>query len=341
MFGCRVVELADGLKVFCKSAAIFVRKLFAILHEDAGLLVVNKPAGLVCHPTKGDEFSSLISRARLHLNFPLSAAGGREGRSEVVPVSPHLVNRLDRETSGVVLIAKNSETAGELGKIWETRAVQKEYLAIVHGHVRDDHGLIDAPLGKDERSRVAIKDCVRPDGAPAQTEYWVERRFVRFAEASIGGQQNDGEKFPLSAACGGEGRGEVAPSSILHPLARRSAAKTAPSSFSLLRVIPRTGRKHQIRIHLAHLGHPIIGDKLYGGDEDLYLALVENRLTDEQRARLILPHHALHARAVRFTWRGQPVEFSCAPEPWFTEFTGDNACRADLSRRSRTKAEAK
>jgi 23S rRNA pseudouridine1911/1915/1917 synthase len=227
-----------------------------------------------------------------------------------------LINRLDRETSGVVLIAKNSETAGVLGKIFETRAVQKEYLAIVHGRVRDDHGLIDAPLGKDERSRVAIKDCVRPDGAPSQTEYWVECRFSRSDFSNYQEIWNDkfsrriGVQFPLSAACGGEGRGEV-----------------APFSFSLLRLIPRTGRKHQIRIHLAHLGHPIVGDKLYGGDEDLYLALVENRLTDEQRARLILPHHALHARALRFTWRGRPVEFSCAPEPWFKTFVA-----ADVSR---------
>src|ERR1700734_1898099 len=81
-----------------------------IIHEDAALLVLNKPAGLVCHPTKGDEFSSLISRVRMHLGAP-----------------GHLVNRLDRETSGVTMVAKDSATAGELGKLWESRVVQKEY----------------------------------------------------------------------------------------------------------------------------------------------------------------------------------------------------------------------
>jgi 23S rRNA pseudouridine1911/1915/1917 synthase len=94
----------------------------------------------------------------------------------------------------------------------------------------------------------------------------------------------------------------------------------AGSIFTLLRIIPRTGRKHQIRIHLAHVGHPIVGDKLYGGDEDLYLALVENRLTDAQRATLIFENHALHARSIKFLWRGREMEFSCEPEPWFTEF---------------------
>ena len=239
-------------------------QFFQILSESADLLVLNKPAGLVCHPTKGDEFSSLISRVRLYLG---------------PDATPHLVNRLDRETSGVILVAKRTEAAGELGRIWETRAVEKEYSAIVHGHVAEERGVIDAPLGKDEASKVAIKDCVRPDGVPAQTEFFVEQRFTRIP--TVNGQ---------------------------------------PSTFSLVRLLPRTGRKHQIRIHLAHLGHPIVGDKIYGGDEDLYLALVEDRLTDEQRARLILPHHALHASAVRFTWRGRPVEFCCEPEPWFVEF---------------------
>jgi 23S rRNA pseudouridine1911/1915/1917 synthase len=232
--------------------------LFPVIYEDENLLVVHKPADLVCHPTKGDEYSSLISRARIYLKM----------ESE-----PRLVNRLDRETSGLVVIAKNTETARELGKVWESRAVTKEYLAIVHGHVAAEQGMIDAPLGKDEASKVAIKDCVRADGIPAQTEYFVEKRFVR-----------DGK------------------------------------SFSLLRIVPQSGRKHQIRIHLAHISHPIVGDKLYGGDEDLYLALVERRLTEEQRARLLLPNHALHAGRLKFNWREKDLEFTSPPEPAFTDF---------------------
>ena len=132
-----------------------VEKLFDIIYEDNELLVINKPAGLVCHPTKTDEYSSLISRARLHLG----------------PGShPQLVNRLDRETSGITLVAKDADTAHELRRIWENRQVEKDYLAIVHGHVPTAHGLIAAPLGKDEQSRVTIKDCVRVDGVAARTE---------------------------------------------------------------------------------------------------------------------------------------------------------------------------
>ena len=302
-----------------------LEKLLDILYEDADLLVVNKPAGLVCHPTKGDAWSSLISRTRLYLNPPSANENEDEAAfdrpSTLNPqFSTHLINRLDRETSGIVLIAKNSQTAGELGKILDARAIQKEYLAIVHGRVRDDHGLIDAPLGRDEHSRVAIKDCVRPDGAPAQTEYWVERRLnpphsrPRQSEFEDEGRERGG--LIDSTWTRGSMSPLVAPS-ILNP---QPSTISQSSACSLLRIVPRTGRKHQIRIHLAHLGNPIVGDKLYGGDEDLYLALVQNRLTPEQRARLILPNHALHARAVRFVWRGRPREFSCEPGPWFAEF---------------------
>ncbi len=139
-------------------------RLFDIIYEDDALLVINKPAGLVCHPTKTDEYSSLISRTRLHL-----------GKGS----HPQLVNRLDRETSGVTLVAKDAATARELRRIWENRQVEKDYVAIVHGHVAQAHGTIEAPLGKDLQSRVAIKDCVRADGAAARTEYWVQKRFWR------------------------------------------------------------------------------------------------------------------------------------------------------------------
>lgn len=230
--------------------------LFDVIAEDDDFLVINKPAGLVCHPTKGDVYSSLISRVRLYL-------GGQE---------THLINRLDRETSGIVIVAKKLEAGSRLRKLWETGTVRKEYVAIVHGELRGPR-IIDAPLGPDSDSRVAIKDRVRSDGLPAITQVYRLKTFVR----------SDGV-------------------------------------FSLLRVVLLTGRKHQIRIHLSHVGHPIVGDKIYGGDENLYLEFVEGRLTPEQRKRLITEYHCLHAAHVGFEIFGVVRSFHCFPEPWFINF---------------------
>lgn len=200
----------------------------------------------------------MISRARIHLG-PNS--------------KPHLIHRLDRETSGLVVVAKNSTVAGELGKSLESRNVAKEYLAIVHGHVKEDSGVIDAPIGKDEQSEVAVKDCVRSDGMLSRTEFAVKRRL-----------------------------------------------ENAHGQFSLLRITPHTGRKHQIRIHLQYIGHPIVGDKLYGLDERFYLALVKGCLTDEDQRKLILPFQALHAAKLQFPFRGEEKNFRAEPEKWFVEF---------------------
>jgi 23S rRNA pseudouridine1911/1915/1917 synthase len=256
-----------------------VEPLLNILHENEDLLVVNKPAGLVCHPTKGDAWSSLISRVRLHL--------GETG-------SAHLVNRLDRETSGIVLLAKTDRRAGKLKQLFAEREVSKEYLAIVHGHIATDSGACDAPLGKDETAVVAVKDCVRPDGQAARTEFRVEQRL----------------QVTLPGA-------------------------SAATPFTLLRVFPHTGRKHQIRIHLAHLGHPIVGDKIYGGDERLYLDFVERRLTEAQRRQLILPCQALHAERLRFNWLLKDWDLRAPPEPWFTEFVAGRPSPADWAERYR------
>lgn len=240
--------------------------LFQVLHEDDHLLVVSKPAGLVCHPTKGDVYSSLISRLRLH-------------RGEGVV---RLVNRLDRETSGVTVAAKTAEAAGELGSLFEHRRVRKAYEAIVHGHPSDPCGVVDAPLGRAEGSPVAIQDAVRPDGAPSITRWRVGQRFER-------------EGLP----------------------------------FAVVHLEPETGRKHQIRIHLAHLGHPIVGDKLYGGDPGCYLRLVEGRLGEEDRRRLRLPFQALHAGTLAFHWRGIDWEFQCPPEAWFLGFVAGEPTSPD------------
>ena len=230
--------------------------LFDVIAEDDDFLVVNKPAGLVCHPTKGDVYSSLISRVRLYL-----------GDTET-----HLVNRLDRETSGIVIVAKRLEAGVRLRKLWESGEVHKEYLAIVHGELHGSR-LIDAPLGPDPHSRVAIKDRVTFDGLPSATQIFSLSTFVH-----------------------------------------------GTRHFSFLRVVLLTGRKHQIRIHLAHVGHPIVGDKIYGEDENYYLDFVERRLSPEQRSRLITENHCLHAAHVAFELFGVARTCYCAPERAFTDF---------------------
>ncbi|MBL9135917.1 MAG: RluA family pseudouridine synthase [Verrucomicrobiales bacterium] len=233
--------------------------MLRILHEDLDLLVVNKPAGLVCHPTKGDALSSLISRLRLH-----------HGGPGVI-----LVNRLDRETSGITVAAKNREAAAELGRLFESRAVHKCYRAIVHGHPATDDFRVEVRLGKHPDSPVAIQDAVVAEGVESATEFRVLRRFERCA-----------------------------------------------ARFAVVQAIPWTGRKHQIRIHLAHAGWPIVGDKIYGGDPTRYLRFVRGEGTPADASALLLKNQALHAERLEFSWRGRDWRFEASPEEEFLDFVG-------------------
>jgi len=229
---------------------------FKIIDETDDYAVVDKPPFLLIHPTKPDGTRTLWQELRGLFAFEI-AAGGQVS----------IVNRLDRETSGLVLIAKKAESARRFGLLMQRRQLKKEYLAIVYGWPEWENTLVDAALdrqGKHRDSAIWLKQMIHPSGAPAQSESKVERRFIR----SIGSAR------PPAA-----------------PL--ENAQKS--DKFSLIRAIPHTGRTHQIRVHLSSIGHPIVGDKIYGPDEQLYLHFIETGWTPELECELFLPRHALHS----------------------------------------------
>ncbi|HEX3729839.1 MAG TPA: RluA family pseudouridine synthase [Opitutaceae bacterium] len=217
-----------------------------ILHEDEQLLVVDKPGDVVCHPSKAGPASSLVGAARIHTGL------------ETV----HLIFRLDRETSGVVVMAKTPATAGRLQKAMERRLVGKSYLAILTGEL-EGPATVDQPLGDDTGSPVFIKTAVAADGRPSVTHF-----------------------TPLSAKGG----------------------------FTLARVVTETGRKHQIRAHAHWLKHPLVGDKIYGPDDRLYLDFIEKGWTPALVEKLLLPRQALHCEAIDLRTAGLEFVFR-APIP--------------------------
>jgi 23S rRNA pseudouridine1911/1915/1917 synthase len=216
-----------------------------LLFSNDDYAVVEKPAHLLCHPTRPDGQFTLLEWLR----------------SQYTDQPVALINRLDRETSGLVLAALNTQAASQLGKMTMRREIDKVYLAVVHGTPDPANARIDAPIGRmglSESNPIYLRQTVRSDGAAAQTEYKV-------------------------LASGKE--------------------------FSLLEVKTFTGRLHQIRVHLAHIGHPVVGDKLYGPDPLLYLKFIDEGWTEEHQRLLHLTHHALHAQQLSFDWNGERVHY--------------------------------
>lgn len=242
----------------------------SILFEDENLLIIDKPPGQLVHPTRTSVKNTLIDRVREH-------AGG----------APCLAHRLDRETSGILVIAKNSEAARLMGNMFKAHTVRKTYRAIVFGNMNKDSGVIDMPIGSDARSAVAVKQMADKAGsAQAVTRFEVEVRFGGFYQLGQAGQAGQS------------------------------------GQFSLVRLMPETGRLHQIRVHMAHIGHPLVGDKIYGPDEQLYLEFIENGITPRHLDILLMDRHALHAAAIEFVHpvTGAQVSVSSPLPPDMTEF---------------------
>ena len=226
---------------------------FKIIEETDTYLVVDKPPFLLAHPTKPDGKPTLWNQLRELLAFEI-ANGGQVS----------IVNRLDRETSGLVLVAKTSAAARRFGLLMQRQKLHKEYLAVVSGWPDWESKIVDAPLdrqGKHRQSAIWLKQMIHPAGARAETEFFVERRFAR--------------------------------------------STSAGRTFSLIRAIPRTGRTHQIRVHLASISHPVVGDKIYGPSEKLYLRFIETGWTDELAQQLLLPRHALHSTTLAIAGEGE------------------------------------
>ncbi len=212
------------------------------LYEDEQLIAIDKPAGIPVHPAGRLLHHTVITQ--LHREY-------RDHEDPTRDVVPKLCHRLDLETSGVLLVAKTAAALVFVQRQFMRRKVDKEYLALVHGELRGEEGLIDLPLGPAADPALAPRHVVRHDarGLPARTKWRVTERF---------------------------------------------------SGFTRVHVDLLTGRHHQIRAHFAALGHPVVGDKLYGSSPELFRRYVDGRLGADDRDALLLPRQALHSHALGF-----------------------------------------
>ena len=242
---------------------------FRVLAESDDWIVVDKPAPLIVHPANRKPEPTLLGGIEQLLAYDIANGA-----------CPAVVNRLDRETSGVVVVAKHTAAARALGMIFQRREAAKEYLAIVTGWPEVAAWECGAPIlraGEVAPSSIWVRQIVHPAGRLCRTRFQVECCFAR-----------------------SEGK------------------------FALIRCHPETGRMHQIRVHLAHSGYPILGDKLYAGDGGEYLEWMASGWTPGLQQRLILQRHALHAAKLAVPWAGQRVGWEAPLAPDLADFIAGN-----------------
>ncbi|MBY0459158.1 MAG: RluA family pseudouridine synthase, partial [Gemmataceae bacterium] len=211
-----------------------------ILYQDDFLAIVNKPADMVVHPAKGNWSGTLVNALQWHFREHLSTGNGH--------LRAGIVHRLDKDTSGVILVAKDDLTHRDLGMQFETRKVFKEYVAIAAGELARDSDYVEGALKMHPHDRLRMIVSSDPDAKPALSYYEVLERF----------------------------RG-----------------------FTLVKVQPRTGRTHQIRVHLLHAGAAVLADKLYGGRSQLRLSEIAPG-TPAGEEQILIGRQALHAFRLRF-----------------------------------------
>ncbi|MBI4101268.1 RluA family pseudouridine synthase [Candidatus Microgenomates bacterium] len=188
-----------------------------VIYEDKSVLVVDKPAGMSVHPGHGHKGEKTV------VDFV------RDKVADPDKERPGIVHRLDRDTSGVLIIAKNPKAKAFLQQQFKARKVKKTYIVLVHGVPKLRHAILEWPIGRHPKN--PLKRSVKGSGKPAITEYKIVKAF------QLG----------------------------------KAVSKVQPwkrEGVSLLEVYPQSGRTHQIRVHLSHLGYPIVGDKLYGRTND-------------------------------------------------------------------------
>ena len=244
---------------------------FRILGETEDLIAVEKPPFLLVHPSKPGGPVTLWDRLRELLAYEI-AGGGQVS----------LVNRLDRETSGIVLVAKNASAARSCTMAMARGEIAKEYLAVVTGWPAPESWSVDEPilrLGEIGHSRIWLKRGVHLSGAPSRTDFRVLRR-------------------------------------VSHP---------EHGPMALVHCIPLTGRTHQIRVHLAHSGHPVVGDKIYGPSEECYLEFIETGWSRRLESLLWLPRHALHSCVLEVTHAGDAHRWESPLPPDLHGFLDDPA----------------